>query len=157
MKSVGILVTALVSLNVFAGPEEHKEAQTCYALKAQEGVYVSAEVPLEICLETLEINPMTQQISAYSYFQPQLFANLTVTSLVRKNEDTYSFKASSLLLDRWESGCGEGHTVEMKISGETDFLGKGNPQALEVSVDEVTLNDVCHSHPQYEHFTYEAR
>jgi hypothetical protein len=159
MKWIAILAVTMFSFHLSAGPEEHKAAQTCYVLDAEQAGEADAEIPLEICLETLNIDVTTHanDISVYSYFQPQLFQGLKVTSLIRQNEDQYTFKASNILLDRWESGCGEGQTVELTISGLTDFLGTGDVTRLEVSVTETTLHDVCHSHPQTTKFIYQAR
>jgi hypothetical protein len=159
MKWFAVLAMTMMSFQVFAGPEEHKEAQTCYALSTEQALQASAEVPLEVCLETLNINVASRdnEISVYSYFQPRLFQGLKVSELIRKNEDQYSFKSTNVLLDRWESACGEGHVVELNINGLTDFLGNGDVTKLEVSVTETTLHDVCHSHPQTTTFTYQVR
>ncbi|MGZ5278731.1 MAG: hypothetical protein ACXWC9_02240 [Pseudobdellovibrionaceae bacterium] len=154
MKIMGSLLVLLLSVNVFAGPEEHKAAQSCYSLQAQPGVFVPAKVPYEVCLESLLINPRTEAVTIESYFQPELFKDLKVTSLTRTDADVYAFEASSILSEVWNSSCGDGELVRLKLKGQVDSLGNGSPSKLQVSVEVESTPDVCHSEPQLETFGY---
>lgn len=146
---LSIIFASMVSM---AGPEDHISAQVCYYI--QKTQYVPTNVPSQICLETLDVNPMNSTISIYSYFYPKFYTNVKLTSLIRKTEDNYSFKAESILLNEWQSGCGDGETVTMHISGLTDFNGSGDIYTLEISVEQNFTNDTCHSEPQTTVFKY---
>lgn len=152
MKLILSLFIYAASAVALAGPEDHIAAQVCYDI--QKTQYVPTNVPSQICLETLDINPMNNTISIYSYFYPKFYTNVKLTSLIRITEDNYSFKAESVLFNEWNSGCGDGETVTMHISGLTDFNGSGDISALKISVEQDFTNDTCHSEPQTTVFKY---
>lgn len=155
MKSI-ILIAIVVlatSATTFAGPEEHNQAQKCYGLYPPPPGLLPAYFPFEVCVETIEINPVNNTISVFSYFQPELFADMQISSIVRQTKDTYSFIATKVLYHNWDVVCGEGKTVRLNISGQTDFLGYGRHDELTVIVKQESLNESC-SEPQYLEFQY---
>jgi len=154
MKIIGSLLVLLLSLDVFAGPEEHKSAQSCYILQAQPGAYIPPAMPSTVCLENLLIDPRTQAITVESYFQPSLFESMKVTKFSRTDADIYSFEASGILSEYWNSGCSDGELVRLTLKGQVDSLGIGSPSQLQVSVDVESTRDTCHSEPQSETFVY---
>lgn len=137
---------------LMAGPEDHISAQVCYRLDDTKNT--PANVPSEICLESLQVDPIASTIYVYSYFYPSLYKELKVDSLIRQNEDFYSFKSSNVLHNEWQSGCGSGERVELFISGAVDFNGEGDINKLNIRVEQQTTNDTCHSHPQKTVFKY---
>lgn len=153
---LGILFSTVIS---FAGPEEHINAQSCYGLAGTPGVYLSDKVPTEICLETLTINASENTIQVYSYFasNQMLFQNTQLTHLTRVNEDYYSFSASSIFTNEWNSGCRDAETNELVISGRVDSNGDADVSTLKLTLKNETTNDTCHSRPQTHIFEYILR
>ena len=82
------IATVLVSSISFAGPEEHKDAQTCFVPEKQV-IYA----PERVCIETVNVDLTTDKITVYSYFNYKLTEGFVLTNLVRKNEDWFRFKA----------------------------------------------------------------
>jgi hypothetical protein len=156
MKVAAVILGLFVGVFAFAGPEERLAAQSCYGLEDGQ-LAVPASVPQEICLEDLNINLENESIIVYSYFQPYLFKNLVVKTLTRKNEDAYSFKASSTVVSHVETTCGAGEFVDLEISGLVDLLGTAEVQYLSIEVKREVTNDSCHSHPQVETFKYRLK
>ena len=134
MKIIFTLVTVLMSLAAFAGPEEHISNQTCYHLVKQEKQFVPADVPAQICLEALTIDTAKENVYVDSYFQAGLFTNLKVTSLVRKNEDFFNFKTEALLKNESESVCGKDERIYLVLNGLLDNYGSADMSNLQVSV-----------------------
>lgn len=155
MKALIATVVLLSTLNVFAGPEEHIADQTCYRLNAKQVALANDNIPREVCLETLTVDTDGTSISAYSYFMPNLFNNLKVTYHARRNENGFSFRAANILVDKWESGCGDGERVILTIKGQTDNDGVAGVNYLDIKATQELTNDTCHSEPQETVFTYE--
>lgn len=149
-----VIFSVLVGLTANAGPEEHISAQTCYYLNTADASTAAASVPRSVCLESLSINPMTSALYIYSYFQSSLFQGTKVTSLIRTTEDSYSFVAKNSLLNNWQSGCGEGESTALVLSGITDFNGVGEVDKLQVKVVYSSTNDTCHSRPSTTEYLY---
>jgi hypothetical protein len=136
MKNIIALILILSSINVFAGAEEHEQSQICYSLQSPDVATASVYVPRKICLETVNIDAMKNQISVFSFFMPELYEDLKLTSLIRRNEDVYSFKAISKLADQAQVATDESVIVDLMISGETDFNGAGDISNLKIQVKE---------------------
>lgn len=154
MKSFLVALTVFVSLNAFAGPEDHIANQTCYALAEAQLKTAPLEVPRQVCLESLTVDTANQKISAYSYFQQDLYRNLKLESTVRKNEDWVHFSASSVFIDVWDSGCGYGDVFQLKINGLVNYNDQVSLSQLEVSVHVTSTNDTCHSVPRTTVYNY---
>ena len=154
MKS--ILTTAalvLLSLNVFAGPEEHIAAQTCYSLKSP----APTVIPQRVCLEEITITEPhtdTATINIYSYFNQNYFNNMKLTYLARHNEDSYAFRAANILLENYESGCGSAEKATLQVNGRVDVYGVGQPEYVDIAVKYETLVDTCHSKTQVRTYEY---
>ncbi len=130
MKVLIALSVLALSIAAHAGPEEHKQAQTCYYVVAEEGSELNDGVPSEICLETLNVDTSAETISVYSYFNADLFKNLKLTSVTRKNEDTYGFKAVSAL----EDGLNE---TKLFVNGQVNNYGESDVTYLDIKVEQV--------------------
>ena len=74
--------------------------------------------------------------------------------LLRKNEDFYWFKSSAVLLNSWNSGCGDGEKTELLISGLVDFRRARNAADLTISVNSEQTIDTCHSRPALTTYCY---
>ena len=153
MKMILALVVLFIGFNLFADPEDHASTQACYALQ-DNNKDASVNVPTQVCLESLSISPEYATISIYSYFFPNLYKNLKLMSFVRQTEDFYSFSASSLLHNDWKSGCDNGESVNLVISGQVDFTGLGNVDELNITVEQQVTNDTCHSTSRQYIFKY---
>ena len=130
MKALIALSVLALSFAAQAGPEEHKQSQTCYYVVAEESSELNDGVPTEVCLETLNVDTSTESISVYSYFNSDLFKNLKLTSLTRKNEDAYSFKSVSALKD----GLNE---TKLFINGQVNNYGESDVTYLDIKVEQV--------------------
>ena len=155
MKALIAAVILLTTFNVFAGPEDHIANQTCYRLNQKQAALANNNIPQQICLETLTVNTDGTEIRAYSYFTPNLFNNLKLTYHARRNENGFSFRSDNILVNQWESGCGDGERVVLSIKGQTDNDGVASVEYLDVKVSQELTNDVCHSQPQETVFTYD--
>lgn len=157
MKTV-LIAVLLLSLNVFAAPEDHLQNQVCYDLKLRQGqTYRPQEVPENVCVEQVQIDVNLTKIYIESYFQSQLFQNLKLKSLIRQTEDSYHYEAESVYVSDWQSACGDGTEATLKISGDSDFNGYVNPASLKVTVTYEHTNDTCHSDPREQQFDYTLR
>ncbi|MEQ1723550.1 MAG: hypothetical protein ABL930_10270 [Pseudobdellovibrio sp.] len=154
MKLILSLFVVLSGLTAFAGPEDHIAAQVCYQL--QNAKNAPKDIPQEVCLETLNVYPQDNTINIYSYFYPNLFKDMTLSSLIRNTEDTYKFKAESVLRNEWQSGCGDGNKITLFIDGQTDFNGDGQNELgnLKIRIEQDQTNDTCHSEPQTTVYKY---
>jgi hypothetical protein len=154
MKVLLSAFAVLFGLSSYAGPEDHLPYQTCYSLSEGFTAAYAADVPPQVCLETLAINRSDKSVSVFSYVQPKLFSGLQVTQLVQQKEDRYAFAAQSVLSRKWDSACGAGAVETLKVSGFTDALGEANLQALTIVIERVKVADTCHPQPQVQTFTY---
>ncbi|MFV8251254.1 hypothetical protein [Bdellovibrio bacteriovorus] len=135
MKSI-VIAFVLLALPVLS------QAQTCFrATQAlPEGV---ASV---LCVDEVVLSSDEKQLEliGQDYSVP---AFLDVVQTSRHNEDKLNFKAQGALVDIWQSGCGNGLSANLVISGRTEY-GEIHPQSLNVSVEVAETNDTCHSEPQ---------
>lgn len=144
MKTVLITLLSILSLNAFAGPEEHIAAQVCYELDS-----VSANgAPSEICLEEASLNLENSSISIYSYFMPYLYKDLSLNYLARRNENGYRFRSSAILEKQTDAMCGAAQESVLKISGISDNDGIVDISFLEITIEQSYTPDTCHSRPQ---------
>ncbi len=145
MKTLVSFIALLSSLVAFAGPEDHIQAQVCYNLSAKQIATKAEHIPLQICVEDIQVNVDTGVASIYSYFNQQYFKNVKVDSLVRQTEDTYRIELSSVIHEDWQVVCGNGETVALKIKADSDFNGVIEKDQLKVTVEHEYTNDSCHS------------
>lgn len=154
MKSILVTtVLVLCSFNAFAGPEEHIAAQTCYALLTP----APKAIPERVCVEEISLNHADTthaSLNIYSYFNQRYFENMQLTYVARYNENGFSYRATSVLVDVYESGCGSAEKATLQISGRADNYGMGFPEQLEVSAKYDTLVDTCHSKLQTRIYNY---
>jgi hypothetical protein len=130
MKALIALSVLVLSITAHAGPEEHKQDQTCYYIVAEESSQLNDGIPTEICLETLNVDTSAETISVYSYFDANLFKNLKLTSVTRKNEDAYSFKSVSAI----EDGLNQ---TKLFVNGQVNNYGESDVTYLEIKVEQV--------------------
>lgn len=149
-----VLFVSFVSLQSFAGPEEHIANQICYNLVTVAGEYVPNTIPKSVCIEKVTVDTDKSQIYIESYFQQNLFNGMKLFSLVRKNEDFYNFYGNNTLFNKWDTGCGDGETVELKVMGLVDNYGAVDVSALNVQALRVFSNDTCHSQPWSTEYQY---
>jgi hypothetical protein len=130
MKILIALSVLILSIAAHAGPEEHKQAQTCYYVVAEESSQLNDGVPTEICLETLNVDTSAETISVYSYFNANLFKNLKLTSVTRKNEDAFSFKSVSAIEDGFNQ-------TKLFVSGKVNNNGEADVNYLDIKVEQI--------------------
>lgn len=145
MKTLVSVIALLSSLVAFAGPEDHIQAQVCYNLSAKQIATKGEHIPLQICVEDAHVNVDKGVASIYSYFNQQYFQDVKVDSLVRQTEDTYRLQLSSVIYNDWQTICGDGETVVVKIKADSDFNGVVQKDQLKVTVEQEFTNDSCHS------------
>ncbi|WP_374035207.1 hypothetical protein ACES2I_05305 [Bdellovibrio bacteriovorus] len=135
MKSI-VLAFVLLALPAIS------QAQTCF--RATEAL--PDGVASVLCVDKVVLTDDEKQLEliGQDYSVP---AFLDVISTSRHNEDKLNFKAQGALVDIWQSGCGEGLSAKLQISGRTEY-GEIYPQSLTVSVEVAETNDTCHSKPQ---------
>lgn len=156
MKTIALVSVLFMSLTAFAGPEERKETQTCYRLNSiVEGVEVPANLPPEVCIEELVIDPVSQKVTAYSYFQAELYQDIRIRSFTREATGGYSFEVSSEFYEHREEGTYD--ALRLAIFGQTDANGLADLKNLKVAVVRETETDFGHSGTDYETFEYSLK
>ncbi|MGE9746488.1 hypothetical protein [Bdellovibrio bacteriovorus] len=134
MKSV-VLAFVLLALPAFS------QAQTCFRATAA----LPDGVASILCVDkvVLTADEKKLELVGQDYSVP---AFLDVIHTSRHNEDKLNFKAQGALVDIWQSGCGDGLSAKLMVSGRTEY-GEIYPQYLSVSVEVAETNDTCHSEP----------
>ncbi len=142
MKKLMCSAFLLLSVNAFAGPEDHMY-DSCYT--ANKNVPSSMFSTLCFADVVLNLSKSTLDFSGYAMTMPNQMAT---ESLYRKTEDSYFYVAKKNIVNKWESGCGEGLKVDLVVTGEADFNGTIDPKSLSVIALIEETNDTCHSHSQ---------
>jgi hypothetical protein len=160
--ALSVLLTATIS---YAGPEDHFNDQTCYTIAAEDYPKAASELPLEICFEKVQLhltilnsNLKEDSIELYSYFSihSQYLNNLKLTEYIRVTEDEYSYKASSVLVDREERHCEDSVKITLDVDGHVSAVdGVGDIAAQNITLTQVTKADVCHSNYDKHVFKYQ--
>ncbi len=134
MKKTISLLSLIFSLSAFA-------ETICY--KSYEQLYF---IPEQICIDEakMDIDSGMLYLTTSTPETPQI---LIAEKLARHNEDRFNFKASVVLINRWESGCGEGISSKLYIEGSNDNYGFVDPNYLNITVSYQMTNDTCHSSP----------
>ncbi len=147
MKLVLGLMITFSSIFAFAGPEEHKQNQTCYRLDEAHLADVAKKknFPIEICMEEMTLNPETGAVSAVSYFQPTYFLHMRTTHRIRSDRNGYYFTAANTIYSTLAFSCDDGEYGDMTIEGTTDLNGKADLRSLQVSLTLYSSRDFCHS------------
>lgn len=135
MKTLTALMVLVFSLSAFAGPEEHQQAQTCYYVVAEGSSPLNSNILTQICLESLNVDTFAETISVYSYFFSDLYKNLKLKSVTRRNEDFFSFKSASILRDNGDGS--DTQKITLFISGQVDNYGDADLSSLTLSVEQV--------------------
>lgn len=114
-----------------------------------------AFIPKEICFEKFEAS--TDSEILFITGSDVLPERMMTSYFTRKNEDYYRFRASQILKNEWEAGCGYGQKTIVKLEGLTDNWGEVNPLNLDVSIEFERTNDTCHSRPQTGSVVYKLK
>ena len=109
-------------------------------------------VPSVLCLEAIVDGATYNQLDVVSA-DGSFPAALTITDSSRQNENKLTFKSEAVLVNVWESGCGEGILAKVNVKGRLIY-GEINAEELTVSVDTSVTNDTCHSRPQQSTINY---
>ena len=140
---------SLAASSFSATENNHRANQICYTLAAVTGASsadpLPATIPNELCFETLSIDLVASKIDVFSYFQPHLFKDLTLQMLKLEPDDRYSFTASSMLKNQWDTGCGSGEKIEMVMTGVSDFTGFGDVWSIGIEIRYQQTTDTCHA------------
>lgn len=155
MKSVILLSVLLAGAVSFAGPEDHIQAQVCYSIASEDYPKAAPELPLELCFEKVQLhltvlnnNLKQDSIELYSYFSyySNYLNTVKLTDYVRVNEDEYTFKASSVLVDREERHCEDAVKITFDVEGRASAInGEAELGTQTLTLTQITKADVCHS------------
>ena len=148
MKSFLVSVVLLFSFAVFAGPEDRLANQVCYELEGQLDQNDLSEVPRKICFEEIQLDVTKNKAYIESYFYAELYQRTYLNYLIRLTEDHYKFATSSVFFDQSDMICGDTNTLNIVISGLSDFLGVVDKTQVKVIVEHEYTNDNCHSEPR---------
>lgn len=164
MKSVILLSFLLAGALSFAGPEDHIQAQVCYTISAEDYPKAASELPVELCFEKVQLhltvfnnNLKQDSIEIYSYFShySNYLNTVQLKDYVRVTEDEYSFKASSVLVDREESHCEDSVKITLDFEGRASAInGEAELGTQTLTLTQVTKADVCHSNYAKNVFKY---
>lgn len=121
---------------------------TCYEAK----VPAYMDIPQQFCLESISESTTVNEIAVYSHDGFPSVLKITETS--RHNEDRLRFTAEAILVDVWNSGCGDGFKATLKVKSEIAY-GEISAKNLNITVETEQTNDTCHSHPQLDVIQYE--
>ncbi len=136
MKTIAVLMALAFSFNVFAGGEEHEQAQACYTVVTEESSEINVNIPTQICLERVMVNASENTISVYSFFYSDLYENIKLTYVARKNEDFYSFRSQSLVRDDIDGDMNT-QKITLFISGLVDNYGEADIKYLTISLEQI--------------------
>lgn len=128
----------------------------CYDLNTPTPSEVSGNIPTEICLDQLFINPENESIYAHSTSSPYLVNGLYVTSLLPV-EENYSFTASNLIYESWSSQSGLKIKVELTIKGIVSFTGSSELEKLNLVMREEIISRKNPASSYVKFYTYKAR
>ena len=155
MKAIVALSVLLTTTISFAGPEDHFQSQACYSIATEDYAKAHNELPLEICFETVQLhltslnsNFKEDSIELYNYFSQysKYLKTLKLTDYVRVTDDEYSYKASSVLVDRYESHCEEAVNITLDVEGRVSAIdGTGDIGAQSITLTQIFSADTCHS------------
>lgn len=121
---------------------------TCYKADA----VTPYGVPSVLCLESIIDGTTYNQLDVTSA-NGSFPAALTITDRSYHNENRFTFKSEAVLVNIWESGCGDGIFAKVNVKGQLAY-GEIDATALTVTVDTETTNDTCHSQPWSESINY---
>ncbi len=138
MKKLLMSALLLTTIHTFAGPEDHFQNQVCYRMKSEQVQFASTYTPTEICIENLTIDTNSDKVYVVSYFMSELFKDLKVTSVIRKNEDFFRFSALNRLADQAQTATNQSVDVDLTISGLVDNNGIADVSNLKISVKQKT-------------------
>ena len=136
MKTIAVLMALAFSLNVFAGGEEHEQAQACYSVVVEESSQINKNIPTQICLERVLVKTTENTFAVYSFFYSDLYENINLTYVARKNEDFYSFRSQSLIRDDIDSDMNS-QKITLFISGVVDNYGDADIKFLTISLEQI--------------------
>lgn len=125
-KLLVLISTVFLSTIALAGPEEHRDAQTCYVPEKQV-IYA----PERVCIETVSVDLESEKINVYSYFNYKLTEGFTLVSLSRKNEEWFRFKALN--------NISQFQTLE--LVGFTDNFGTADLHNLTLTLIDTQLGE----------------
>jgi hypothetical protein len=148
MKTSLVILSMFFSLAAVAGPEDQMR-ETCYTATTS----VPSNLPSTFCFENATIDISKNQV-LLDGFKSNMPNSMTLDRYIRVNEDQYSFTAKTMILNRYNGGCGDGEFAELVISGNTDFLNEVDVKGFTFKINYSYTNDTCHSHPQDEEITY---
>lgn len=139
MKLILCMSLCLLSLAAVAGPEERRDAQSCYYPVAQN----SDNKISSICLETISVDLRTEELSIYSYFMPELFKNLKINTLSRRNENGFSLRTKGTISSTLDSKTCSGEHVSLILNGQLDNDGVTEAQYLDISTETAKYDSNC--------------
>lgn len=143
MKLILGLSLSLLSTLAVAGPEEHRDIQTCYYPQLNSNTKSNG-----ICLEEISVNLQSAELSIYSYFMPEMFKSLKVTTLTRRNENGFTLKTKGVLVNSLNSETCSGEHVSLIVNGQVDNDGVGEVQYLEISTETTKYDSHCNLNVQ---------
>ncbi len=141
LKKLIITLLSILSLSIFAGPEERKN-NNCFMTSGE----VLPQVSTVICYEGLKLDVLSKVVRpGASDFMPEF--KVTEFGVTRDDED--KVKAEATLIDWTGSVCGESLVVKAYLSATFELNGTAQEDSVKLVLESETMNDWCHSTPNY--------
>jgi hypothetical protein len=148
MKKLFILIISLVlPLIAIAGPEDYTPGAV-YISTSPAPYYLSS-----FTFDSAKIS-VDSNVLVLEARYGNLIGNFKIISTSRHNEDRVSFTAKKTIINKWESGCGNGEIATVTIKGEENISSGVDVRGLEISVEYTTANDTCHSRAESQVLNY---
>ena len=148
MKKLLVILSLVLSAVSFAGPEDHIPGAV-YTTKTPVPHYLMSLV-FDTAIVTSDLRTLVLD-ARYGNF----FGNFKVTNVIFKTEDDMVITAEKVLIDKWESGCGDAEKAVATVKAVSNITHGIDPKAMQISVEYWSTNDNCHNHGYTETLKYE--
>lgn len=149
MKRLLVLIFLLaLPMIAIAGPEDHTPGAV-YKTSANVPYYLSSFI-----FDSASISNDGENLVLEARYG-NLRGNFKIINSSRHNEDRVNFTAEKIIINKWESGCGEGEFAKITIQGEDHASLGVDATGFSITVEYTTVNDTCHSTPFTEVVKYE--
>lgn len=158
MKSKITLLLTVIGLSLWTNAQQAPPAQDrhkCFGLATVPNQLIDGDIPVEYCIESINLDVEDNDITVSSKYTPQVFEDLKINSILRSSDGKIRFYASKELHNDWTADCGEGQIVTLVITGQTDARGRvAINDNLKVITDEKTSTDTCKVPPSFTSYRY---
>ncbi len=147
MKKFLALIALVLPMMASAGPEDHTP-----------GAVYQATTPVPYYLTELVFDQaqlsQDENTIVLSARYGNFFGDFKVIKASRMNEDKVRVTAQKTILNKWQSGCGDGEVAVATIEAIVHNGYGIDPKDMKISVEYTLTNDTCHSQPQTQVIEY---